>query len=347
MSVPVGGGAARTSIPAAPVVPTPGAIGRYRPLGGADVALSDGFWAAKLRTNREATLPHAFRQLVEVGTLENFRLASGAAQGRYRALGIMFDGPFPFLDSDAYKWLEGVGWELGRSWDAGIAGLPGETHEMTRQSIDECARLRPGSIKFHHCYVYENTVLAREWREGRYVAPELETHVGLAADCLERMPPTTAIQRLVGEISSPGVLAPHQYSDVIWRWEGNGLVSAEVPRFLYAPEMAKKAYYRALALLGDAGPALAGIARCAVTEIGRLDEWLAAGQESGAWADLLRSDELAAQLAGPEALDVALGWAIGKGDMIAASGHTREHAGQLVLQLSLFCTWILLSPSTP
>ncbi|MCC6573652.1 MAG: TIGR01212 family radical SAM protein [Planctomycetes bacterium] len=89
-----------------------------------------------------------------------------------------------------------------------ICGLPGETPEMVRQSIDECARLKPDSLKFHHCYVYENTQLARDWREGSYAAPELATHVGLAADCLERMPPTTAIQRLVGEISSPGVLAP-------------------------------------------------------------------------------------------------------------------------------------------
>src|SRR5262245_13885836 len=30
------------------------------------------------------------------------------------------------------------------------------------------------------------------------------------------------------------VLAPHQYSDVLWHWEGNGLVSVECPRFLYA-----------------------------------------------------------------------------------------------------------------
>ncbi len=123
------------------------------------------------------------------------------------------------------------------------------------------------------------------------------------------------------------VLAPHQYSDVIWRWEGTGLVSTEVPRFLYAPEMAKKSYYQALALQADAGPALAGIARCAVTEIGRLEEWKAAGQEAGDWAERLQSDELAAQLAGPEALDVALGWAIGKNDLIAASGLCRLLAG--------------------
>lgn len=89
-----------------------------------------------------------------------------------------------------------------------ISGLPGENASMIRASIDELARLQPDSIKFHHCYVYENTVLAREWREGRYEPPSLEMHVQLAADCVERMPPTTAMQRLIGEINAPGVLAP-------------------------------------------------------------------------------------------------------------------------------------------
>jgi HEAT repeat protein/CheY-like chemotaxis protein len=123
------------------------------------------------------------------------------------------------------------------------------------------------------------------------------------------------------------VLQPHQYSDVVWHWEGNGLASVEVPRFLYAPEMAKKAYYRALELLGEPGQALAGIARCAVTEIGRLDEWVAAGQDVGDWAERLKTDDLAAQLAGPDALDLALGWAIGQSDFIAASGLCRLLAG--------------------
>ncbi|MSR61523.1 MAG: HEAT repeat domain-containing protein [Planctomycetes bacterium] len=121
----------------------------------------------------------------------------------------------------------------------------------------------------------------------------------------------------------PTVLAPYQYSDVVWHWEGNGLVAVEVPRFLYAPEMAKKAYYRALALSNDPGTALSGIARCAVTEIGRLDEWQAAGQDVGGWGERLKNDELAAQLAGPDALDNALGVALSKDDWIAASGLCR------------------------
>src|SRR5439155_11305157 len=42
-----------------------------------------------------------------------------------------------------------------------------------------------------------------------------------------------------------------------------------------------------------------------------------------------------------------MGQALYLGNMMAASGQTREQAGQLVLQLSLFCTWILCPGSTP
>lgn len=89
-----------------------------------------------------------------------------------------------------------------------MAGLPGEDAAMVRRSIRECARLRPDSIKFHHCYVYENTVLARQFRDGAYQPMSLDEHVALAADCIEHMPPHTVIERLVGEITDPGVIAP-------------------------------------------------------------------------------------------------------------------------------------------
>jgi hypothetical protein len=121
----VGNPAARVSSPTAVVVPSPGAITRLRPLGGQDVGITGGLWHERLRVNREQTLPHVFGQLVEVGNLHNLRLAAGAG-GQYQALGIMFDGPFPFLDSDVYKWLEGVAWELGRTWDPAIAAMADE-----------------------------------------------------------------------------------------------------------------------------------------------------------------------------------------------------------------------------
>lgn len=89
-----------------------------------------------------------------------------------------------------------------------IAGLPGEDDEMIRASIAECARLAPDSVKFHHCYVYENTKMAEQYRAGEFEVIDLETHVRLAVDCIEQMPPHTCIQRLVGEMSDPGVIAP-------------------------------------------------------------------------------------------------------------------------------------------
>ena len=89
-----------------------------------------------------------------------------------------------------------------------MSGMPFETDEMIRESIAECARLRPDSVKFHHMYIYENTVMARQFEAGEFEAPTLERHVTLAADCIEQMPPETWIQRLVGEVSDSGVIAP-------------------------------------------------------------------------------------------------------------------------------------------
>ena len=56
MSVPV---TDRTRIqePAAPVLPSAAAIARLNPLGGQDVAIAGGFWADRLRVNRERGRP--------------------------------------------------------------------------------------------------------------------------------------------------------------------------------------------------------------------------------------------------------------------------------------------------
>ena len=99
--------------------PSPGAIARLA-RSAADVASRRVLGRSAAHQPR-ATLPHGFGQLARRATCDNFRLAAGA-QGQYQALGIMFDGPFPFLDSDVYKWLEAVGWELGRAPGSGLGG---------------------------------------------------------------------------------------------------------------------------------------------------------------------------------------------------------------------------------
>jgi uncharacterized protein len=102
--------------PIAAVAPTAAATSTYRPVGATDVTVTAGFWADRLATNGRRTIPVGFEQLERAGNLHNLGLAAGkAGSGSYRALGVMFDKPFPFLDSDVYKWLEGVAWELART----------------------------------------------------------------------------------------------------------------------------------------------------------------------------------------------------------------------------------------
>ncbi len=110
----------------AAVVPTDDAIGKLRPLSATQVTLAAGFWADRVAMNGAQTIPAGHEQLKAAGTLHNFSLAASAAREGYRALGIMFDKPFPFLDSDVYKWLEGVAWEIGRTGDRQLAAMADE-----------------------------------------------------------------------------------------------------------------------------------------------------------------------------------------------------------------------------
>jgi uncharacterized protein len=96
----------------------PSATARLRPCGPPQVAIVDGFWAERLRINREHTIPHGLEQLRRHGAIDNLRLAGGG-DGQYHAHADSSGAMFPFLDSDVYKWLEAVGWEFGRAAAAG------------------------------------------------------------------------------------------------------------------------------------------------------------------------------------------------------------------------------------
>lgn len=96
--------------PVAPVAPTAGA---QRPLGLDEVRITGGFWARRQRVNAQATLAHIGARLESEGWLANFDLA---AQGR------LPDGRRgrEFSDSEVYKYLEALAWEIGRSGDASL-----------------------------------------------------------------------------------------------------------------------------------------------------------------------------------------------------------------------------------
>ncbi len=90
-----------------PVDPTAKAVSVLRPLHGPVVPAPDGWLGAWQRTMSARTIPHCLEQLEATGTVDNVRRLTGE-----------FDGPFvgfPFRDSDIYKTLEAIGWDVQRA----------------------------------------------------------------------------------------------------------------------------------------------------------------------------------------------------------------------------------------
>ncbi len=119
------------------------------------------------------------------------------------------------------------------------------------------------------------------------------------------------------------VLSPALWGAVVWQMEGGRLVPREVPRLIFAEEMAKQSFYRALAADAAHAPALAGIARATTAAEARVLDAAAAGVDVEAETELVASGALAALAAGPVALDAALASSIAEGDTAAARALVR------------------------
>ena len=96
------------SVGAPPVVPS---RGRLRPLRLDEVQITGGVWATRQQVNADATLAHCQGWMERLGWVANFtRAADGTIAGHHQ--GMMF------ADSDVYKLMEAMAWEVGRSGSA-------------------------------------------------------------------------------------------------------------------------------------------------------------------------------------------------------------------------------------
>ena len=99
---------------AGPVAPSPTAAVAVHPVPLSQATITGGFWQYRQRINREVSVPIGSSRLRDAGNLHDLELAAqqladpdiGPAPQSYR-------GPL-FMDSDVYKWLEAVAWELAR-----------------------------------------------------------------------------------------------------------------------------------------------------------------------------------------------------------------------------------------
>ena len=68
--------------------------------------IADGFWAPRMKTNRDVTVGHNLQSCQRTGRIQNFVVAAHQADGA-------FQGVFGFDDSDVYKVIEGAAYTLG------------------------------------------------------------------------------------------------------------------------------------------------------------------------------------------------------------------------------------------
>jgi uncharacterized protein len=90
----------------------------YRVLPNTAVKLTSGFWAERQAVNHNVSLKHGYDMLNKAGNLHNLKMAAGLESGTYRGMN--------FSDETVYKWLEGLGWELGRAPNNELQALADE-----------------------------------------------------------------------------------------------------------------------------------------------------------------------------------------------------------------------------
>lgn len=90
------------------------------------VHLTKGFLASYQQVNRTVSLTHGFNMLEKAGNFANLRIAAGLAEGKFAG--------YRFADSDVYKWLEAVGWELGRTADANLQAMADQAITLVEQA---------------------------------------------------------------------------------------------------------------------------------------------------------------------------------------------------------------------
>ncbi len=99
---------------------SPHARWRSLPLG--QVSVTGGFWLNKQAVNRQVSLRHGYAQLEKSGNFNNLRLAAGGGEGEYKQ-------PV-FMDSDVYKWLEALAYDLVNVRDPEVERMADEAIQL-------------------------------------------------------------------------------------------------------------------------------------------------------------------------------------------------------------------------
>lgn len=89
-----------------------------------------------------------------------------------------------------------------------IAGLPGESPEMMRQTAQYIGESGVQGIKIQLLHVLRGTDLEQEYLERKFSALSLEEYIDILEMCIESLPPEMVIHRLTGDGAKRILIAP-------------------------------------------------------------------------------------------------------------------------------------------
>jgi len=89
-----------------------------------------------------------------------------------------------------------------------IFGLPGEDQEMMLNSAKAAYEWGIDSVKYHPLYVVKNTLLANEYKAGKFTPISREDHIDTLIKAIELKPDHISIQRVTAGIDDDTLLAP-------------------------------------------------------------------------------------------------------------------------------------------
>lgn len=98
---------------------------KLRPVGIPQAQLHGGYLGFYQAQSRRIALDAGYKRLEEAGNFHDLALAAGRVPGGAAA----FKGPY-YIDSDLYKWLEALAWELGREPSPQLQAMMDRTADL-------------------------------------------------------------------------------------------------------------------------------------------------------------------------------------------------------------------------
>ena len=101
-----------------------------------------------------------------------------------------------------------------------MVGLPGETKQDIKNTVDFINAHKLEGVKIHCTYVVENTLLAEMYRKGEYVPLELDDYIETLIDIMTHLKPELIIHRISGDAPKDILVAPYWNKHKMWILHG-------------------------------------------------------------------------------------------------------------------------------